>query len=74
MKQFGYDFPMIGLAKQFELVFVPGRDEPIELPRNSPALFCCSASVMKSTASRSPTTGMSGDAPPRCRFWTRSPA
>jgi len=39
MKQFGYDFPMIGLAKQFELVFVPGRNEPIELPRNSPALF-----------------------------------
>ncbi len=39
MKQFGYDFPMIGLAKQFELVFVPGRDEPIELPRNSQALF-----------------------------------
>ena len=39
MKQFGFDFPMIGLAKQFELVFVPGRDEPIELPRNSPALF-----------------------------------
>lgn len=39
MKQFGYDFPMIGLAKQFELVFVPGRDDPIELPRNSPALF-----------------------------------
>jgi excinuclease ABC subunit C len=39
MKQFGYDFPMIGLAKQFELVFVPGRAEPIELPRNSPALF-----------------------------------
>ena len=39
MKQFGYDFPMIGLAKQFELIFLPGRDEPIELPRNSPALF-----------------------------------
>ena len=39
MKQFGFDFPMIGLAKQFELVYVPGRDEPIELPRNSPALF-----------------------------------
>ena len=39
MKQFGYDFPMIGLAKQFELVFVPGRSEPIELQRNSPALF-----------------------------------
>ncbi|MBC7805792.1 MAG: excinuclease ABC subunit UvrC, partial [Akkermansiaceae bacterium] len=39
MKQFGFDFPMIGLAKQFELVYVPGRAEPIELPRNSPALF-----------------------------------
>jgi excinuclease ABC subunit C len=39
MKQFGYDFPMIGLAKQYEQVFVPGRHEPIELPRNSPALF-----------------------------------
>lgn len=39
MRQFGYDFPMIGLAKQFEQVFVPGRDEPIELPRRSPALF-----------------------------------
>jgi excinuclease ABC subunit C len=39
MKQFGYDFPMIGLAKQFEMIFVPGRPEPIELARNSPALF-----------------------------------
>jgi excinuclease ABC subunit C len=39
MRQFGYAFPMIGLAKQYELVFVPGRDEPIELPRNAPALF-----------------------------------
>ena len=39
MKQFGFNFPMIGLAKQFELVFVPGREEPIELPRNSPALY-----------------------------------
>ena len=39
MKQFGYDFPMIGLAKQFELVFLPGRSEPIELPRNSAELF-----------------------------------
>jgi excinuclease ABC subunit C len=39
MKQFGYDFPMIGLAKQFELVFLPDRDEPVELPRNSQALF-----------------------------------
>lgn len=39
MKQFGYDFPMIGLAKQYEQVFLPGAHEPIELPRNAPALF-----------------------------------
>ncbi len=39
MKQFGYNFPMVGLAKQFELLFLPGRDEPVELPRNSPGLF-----------------------------------
>ena len=39
MKQFGYDFPMIGLAKQFELIYVPNRDEPVELPRNSAGLF-----------------------------------
>ena len=39
MKQFGYDFPMLGLAKQFEQIWLPGREEPIELPRNSPALF-----------------------------------
>jgi excinuclease ABC subunit C len=39
MKQFGYDFPMIGLAKQFEQVYLPGAHEPIEFPRNAPALF-----------------------------------
>jgi excinuclease ABC subunit C len=30
---------MIGLAKQFELVYLPGRPEPIVLPKNSQALF-----------------------------------
>jgi excinuclease ABC subunit C len=30
---------MIGLAKQFELVFLPGQPEPLVLPRNSQALF-----------------------------------
>jgi excinuclease ABC subunit C len=39
MRQFGYDFPMIGLAKQYEQVFLPGESAPIELPRNAPALF-----------------------------------
>lgn len=39
MRQFGYEFPMIGLAKQYELIYLPGRDEPVELARNSPALF-----------------------------------
>jgi excinuclease ABC subunit C len=39
MRQFGYEFPMIGLAKQFEQIFLPGAEDPIELPRNSQALF-----------------------------------
>ena len=39
MRQFGYDFPIIGLAKQYEQVFVPGMEDPIEFARNSPALF-----------------------------------
>jgi excinuclease ABC subunit C len=30
---------MIGLAKQHELVFVPGQSDPIVLPRNSQALY-----------------------------------
>jgi excinuclease ABC subunit C len=30
--------PVVGLAKQFELVFAPGRKDPIVIPRNSPAL------------------------------------
>lgn len=29
---------MIGLAKQFELIFLPGRSDPLVLPKNSPAL------------------------------------
>lgn len=31
--------PVISLAKQFEEVFVPGRSEPIQLPRQSEALY-----------------------------------
>ncbi|MBR2215877.1 MAG: excinuclease ABC subunit UvrC [Selenomonadaceae bacterium] len=30
---------VVGLAKQFELIFVEGSSEPIELPRHSPALY-----------------------------------
>lgn len=39
MRQFGFNFPMIGMAKQYEQIFIPGRDEPIELPPTSKALF-----------------------------------
>ncbi len=40
MKELGVgDIPSAGLAKEFELLFVEGRDEPIELPRGSAALF-----------------------------------
>lgn len=31
--------PVVGLAKQFELVFVEGSSEPVVLPRNSQALY-----------------------------------
>ena len=30
--------PVVGLAKQYELLFAPGRKDPIVIPRNSPAL------------------------------------
>jgi excinuclease ABC subunit C len=30
--------PAVGLAKQYELLFIPNKSEPIALPRNSPAL------------------------------------
>ena len=33
------DLNMIGLAKQFELVYLPGKSDPLVLPRNSQALF-----------------------------------
>jgi excinuclease ABC subunit C len=33
------EIPVAALAKQFEQVFVPGRPDPVELPRGSEALF-----------------------------------
>jgi excinuclease ABC subunit C len=33
------EIPVCALAKRFEQVFVPGRDEPIEIPRKSEALY-----------------------------------
>ena len=33
------EIPVAALAKQFEEVFVPGRSEPLEIPRGSEALF-----------------------------------
>jgi len=33
------DIPVIGLAKEFEHIFIPQINEPIILPRNSQALF-----------------------------------
>jgi excinuclease ABC subunit C len=35
----GLEVAMIGLAKQFEEIYLPGRPDPVRLPRNSPALF-----------------------------------
>ena len=38
-KELGIEVNMIGLAKQFELVYTPGKSDPVVLPRNSQALF-----------------------------------
>lgn len=37
-EELGFDLNLIGLAKQFELVFVPNKSDPIVISRNSPAL------------------------------------
>jgi excinuclease ABC subunit C len=41
VRELGLDgeIPVAALAKRFEEVFVPGRDEPVEVPRGSEALF-----------------------------------
>ena len=33
------EIPVAGLAKRFEEVYIPGRSEPVEIPRGSEALF-----------------------------------
>src|SRR5207248_10573548 len=38
-RELGVEIPTIGLAKQFEEVFLPGRRDPVILPRRSQALF-----------------------------------
>jgi excinuclease ABC subunit C len=38
VRRAGHQVPVIGLAKQFELVFVEGSSIPVELPRDSQAL------------------------------------
>ena len=35
----GFDIPHVGLAKRLEEVYVPGRPEPLMIPRGSEALF-----------------------------------
>lgn len=39
LRELGIEIAVIGLAKQFELIFRPGRPDPVALPRNSQALF-----------------------------------
>ncbi len=40
MREMGvHHIPVVGLAKRFEEIFVPGDDEPIVLPRGSDALY-----------------------------------
>jgi excinuclease ABC subunit C len=39
MDELELEIPMVGLAKQYEEVFVPGRSNPVVLPRDSAGLF-----------------------------------
>ena len=39
IRGFGHEVPVVGLAKEFELIFVEGESEPVELPRDSQALY-----------------------------------
>ncbi len=39
MQDAGASVPMFGLAKRFEEIYLPGREQPIVLDRHSPALF-----------------------------------
>ena len=39
IRGFGHEVPVVGLAKEFELIFVEGESIPIELPRESQALY-----------------------------------
>ncbi len=39
IRGFGIKIPVVGLAKQFELIFVENSSEPVELPRGSQSLF-----------------------------------
>ncbi|HHY44838.1 MAG TPA: excinuclease ABC subunit UvrC [Firmicutes bacterium] len=39
LRELGLDIPLVGLAKRNEELFLPGRSEPVELPRDSGGLF-----------------------------------
>ncbi len=38
IRSFGHKVPVVGLAKQFELIFVEGSSDPVELPRDGESL------------------------------------
>ena len=39
LDEMGIDLPTVGLAKRMEEVYLPGRPEPIRIPRNAEALY-----------------------------------
>ncbi len=43
MREVGLQVPAIGLAKRFEEIYLPGRSEPLILPKDSPALHLLQA-------------------------------
>ncbi|MEZ5249837.1 MAG: hypothetical protein R2713_11670 [Ilumatobacteraceae bacterium] len=49
------EIPIASLAKRFEEVYLPGRNEPVEIPRGSEALFMLQRIVTRPTASPTPS-------------------
>jgi excinuclease ABC subunit C len=58
LKELGLDdeIPVAALAKRFEEVYLPGRAEPVMVPRGPRRCTSCSGSATRPTASPSPTT------------------
>ena len=69
------DQPVASLAKREEVIFLPGREEPVRAAaRARPCCSSCSACATRRTASRSASTARRAPSARCARSWTTSPA